>query len=216
MPGIIQDWPEGAFFGYDRIYAATDLGYRGPNFSFATMPDQYTLSAFERLERAPPDRRPLMAVIPLISSHAPWDPVPDLRRLGPRSATAPAYHTAPAPATRPTSCSTATPTRVRADYARAVEYSLSIAHLLCGDLRRRRPGARLARRPPAGPGRHRRRARAATRRSRSSPATRPCSTASDAWGWSDGLAPGSGPRSGGWTPSATASSPPSGRARVSR
>ena len=53
------DWPEGAsFYGYDQIYDCQHLGYRGPNFSFATIPDQYTLSAFERLERATSGPRP--------------------------------------------------------------------------------------------------------------------------------------------------------------
>jgi len=42
-----------------------------------TMPDQYTLSAFERLGRAPAQAagRPVMAEVALISSHAPWTPV---------------------------------------------------------------------------------------------------------------------------------------------
>jgi hypothetical protein len=78
MPGNTTPWPEGAFFGYDQIYNAADLRYRGPNFSFATMPDQFALSAFERLERAKPGHAPVMAEIPLISSHAPWAPVPTL------------------------------------------------------------------------------------------------------------------------------------------
>ena len=46
-----------AFFGFDQIYDALHLGYRGPRFSFSSMPDQYTLSAFQRAERAPPATR---------------------------------------------------------------------------------------------------------------------------------------------------------------
>jgi hypothetical protein len=42
-----------------------------------TMPDQYTLASFERLERIHGDD-PIMAEIALISSHAPWTPVPQL------------------------------------------------------------------------------------------------------------------------------------------
>lgn len=79
MPGLTQPWPEGAVFGYDRIYAAADLGYRGPAYSFATIPDQYALAAFQRLERTARDRAPVMAEIPLTSSHAPWAPIPQLR-----------------------------------------------------------------------------------------------------------------------------------------
>src|SRR5919108_2349524 len=39
------------------------------------MPDQYTLSIFERLERTGGDL-PVFAEISLISSHAPWTPIP--------------------------------------------------------------------------------------------------------------------------------------------
>jgi hypothetical protein len=40
------------------------------------MPDQYTLSAFERRELARPHRGPVMAEIELTSSHGPWAPLP--------------------------------------------------------------------------------------------------------------------------------------------
>lgn len=76
MPAITMAWPEGRYFGYDRVHAATGLGYRGEPFNWVTMPDQYTLSAFERLEGEHPSGRPVMAEIALISSHAPWTPVP--------------------------------------------------------------------------------------------------------------------------------------------
>ncbi|GAA4596436.1 hypothetical protein GCM10023194_68640 [Planotetraspora phitsanulokensis] len=78
MPGSTEPWPEGAFFGYDKIYTAPDLGYRGPRFNWGTMPDQYTLSNFQRTERAAPGHTPVMAEIPLVSSHAPWTPIPRL------------------------------------------------------------------------------------------------------------------------------------------
>ena len=123
MPGVILDWPEGSFFDYDRIYAAKDLGYRGPNFSFATMPDQYTLSAFERLERARADRPPLMAVIPLISSHAPWNPVPpsvDWSDVGDGSG----YGAVPGAGDPADVVLGRDPARVRADYAHAIGYTI--------------------------------------------------------------------------------------------
>lgn len=80
MPAITMDWPESAYYGYDTILAAKDLGYRGKPFNWVTMPDQYTLSAFERLARLPARAagKPVMAEIALISSHAPWTPVPKL------------------------------------------------------------------------------------------------------------------------------------------
>lgn len=80
MPAITMDWPEAAYFGYDRVLAAADLAYRGAPFNWITMPDQYTLDAFDRLVLAPARSaaRPVMAEIALISSHAPWTPVPHL------------------------------------------------------------------------------------------------------------------------------------------
>ncbi|MHB2267358.1 alkaline phosphatase family protein [Aliihoeflea sp. PC F10.4] len=77
MPAITMAWPEGAWFGYDHILAKDDLGYRGLPFNWVTMPDQYTLSAFERLALKQPDRAPVFAEIALISSHAPWTPIPE-------------------------------------------------------------------------------------------------------------------------------------------
>jgi hypothetical protein len=78
MPAITMAWPEGSYFGYDRILAKDDLGYRGLPFNWVTMPDQYTLSAFERLVLDETSRKPVFAEIALISSHAPWTPIPDL------------------------------------------------------------------------------------------------------------------------------------------
>ncbi|WP_232365426.1 sulfatase [Ciceribacter sp. T2.26MG-112.2] len=80
MPAITMDWPESAYYGYDQILASKDLGYRGKPFNWVTMPDQYTLSAFDRLARRPARDagEPVMAEIALISSHAPWTPVPKL------------------------------------------------------------------------------------------------------------------------------------------
>ena len=42
------------------------------------MPDQYILAAFQRLELAKADRRPVMAEIDLVSSHTPWARIPQL------------------------------------------------------------------------------------------------------------------------------------------
>ncbi len=77
MPGITMAWPEAAYFGYREVYAARDLGYRGLPFGWVTMPDQYTLSAFESRRGARP-REPVMAEIALLSSHAPWTPIADI------------------------------------------------------------------------------------------------------------------------------------------
>lgn len=77
MPAITMDWPEQTYFGYDQTLQAKDLDYQGKPYNWVTMPDQYTLTAFDRLSRnvEDPQNRPLMAEIALISSHAPWTPV---------------------------------------------------------------------------------------------------------------------------------------------
>jgi hypothetical protein len=124
MPGVFLDWPEGEFYRYDRIYDFDELGYRGPRMSFATMPDQYTLSAFERLERAKADRGPLMAEIPLVTSHAPWTPLPeflDWSEVGDGAV----YNHLAGLGQQPEAILTRDPATVRADYRRAVEYSLT-------------------------------------------------------------------------------------------
>lgn len=76
MPAITLAWPEGLTMGFDTILAAADLGYAGQPFNWVTMPDQYTLDAFERL--LPKDPRPDFLQIALISSHAPWVPIPEM------------------------------------------------------------------------------------------------------------------------------------------
>lgn len=76
MPAITMAWPEGQYYGYDQVYDAHNLGYKGKSFNWITMPDQFTLAALQRLELDNKARAPIMAEIALISSHAPWTPVP--------------------------------------------------------------------------------------------------------------------------------------------
>jgi hypothetical protein len=76
-PDNTYAWPEGAFYGYDRVYDSRNLGYAGPHFGWSTMPDQYTLAEFQRREYGKP-HAPMMAEITLTSSHTPWAPIPQL------------------------------------------------------------------------------------------------------------------------------------------
>jgi hypothetical protein len=78
MPAVSRHWPEASYYGYDKVLAAADLGYKGLPFNWVSMPDQYTWSAFERLELGNQDRSPVFAEMALISSHAPWTPIPSL------------------------------------------------------------------------------------------------------------------------------------------
>jgi hypothetical protein len=76
MPGTTQAWPEGKFYGYDTVWDSRNRGYAGPRFSWAPMPDQYTLKQLNKIEYQVPGRKPLMVEMPLVSSHTPWAPIP--------------------------------------------------------------------------------------------------------------------------------------------
>jgi len=76
MPGLRQRWPEGAFYGFDDIYGATRLDYRGPEFGWFAVPDQISLARFDALEASRPARPPLFVFFPTISTHFPFSPTP--------------------------------------------------------------------------------------------------------------------------------------------
>ncbi|WP_444980315.1 sulfatase-like hydrolase/transferase [Micromonospora sediminimaris] len=78
MPAVNQAWPEGAFYGYEQFYSGPDLGYQGPKFAFAPMPDQFAIHQFHQRELAGQQDRPVMAELALVSSHSPWTKVPSL------------------------------------------------------------------------------------------------------------------------------------------
>jgi phosphatidylglycerophosphate synthase len=79
VPSDDKTWPQGtSFYHYDKIYDRRNVGYAGPTFSYASMPDQYVLAAYQRLELAKPHHDPVMAEIDLVSSHTPWAPLPHL------------------------------------------------------------------------------------------------------------------------------------------
>jgi hypothetical protein len=123
MPGNDSAWAQSASLGYHQVYGAKEMGYQGPRFSWATMPDQYTLSKFERTERSPRNRQPVMAEITLVSSHAPWEPIPrlvDWKDIGDGSV----FDTMAAAGDPPEAILTRNPARVRAAYRTSIEYSL--------------------------------------------------------------------------------------------
>lgn len=74
MPAITMAWPESAAMGFDLVFEAEDIPYEGEPFNWVTMPDQFTLAAYDDLLSEDP--RPDFVQIALISSHAPWTPVP--------------------------------------------------------------------------------------------------------------------------------------------
>lgn len=80
MPGIQRPWPEGRFYGFDRYGEARDIGYAGPTFGYWRIPDQAAMALLHDQELAASDgggqRRPRFVVFPIVSSHAPFRPIP--------------------------------------------------------------------------------------------------------------------------------------------
>jgi hypothetical protein len=78
VPSNDRSWPQGeAFYHWDRIYDRYQVGYHGPTFTYASMPDQYIFSALNRLELSKPQKRPLFAEVDTVSSHMPWNRIPE-------------------------------------------------------------------------------------------------------------------------------------------
>lgn len=76
MPAITMAWPESSAMGFDHVFPADDIPYKGNRFNWVTMPDQFTLATYGGL--LTDDPRSDFIQIALISSHAPWVPVPDM------------------------------------------------------------------------------------------------------------------------------------------
>jgi hypothetical protein len=70
--------PVTGFYGYDALYDGRSLGYQGPKFGYAPVPDQFTLATVASRELTRGPRTPVMAEIDLVSSHTPWAPLPRL------------------------------------------------------------------------------------------------------------------------------------------
>lgn len=123
VPSNEKTWPEGkTFYHYDQIYDQHNVGYKGPIFSYASMPDQYTYSALQRLELAKP-HAPVMAEIDTVSSHTPWAPLPrmvDPSQVGDGSV----FNGMPAQGQSPTVV-WRDANQVRSAYAQSIQYSLN-------------------------------------------------------------------------------------------
>lgn len=123
VPSNNEDWSVAkTYYHYDMVYDRRNVGYAGPSFSYASMPDQYTLAALQRLELDQPNRAPLMAEVDLVSSHTPWAPLPrmvDWSQVGDGSVfdPMPAEGDAPEDVWRK-------PDQVKAAYAQSIAYSL--------------------------------------------------------------------------------------------
>ena len=122
VPSNSEPWSFGrSFYRFDTLLDANNVGYRGPSFGYARIPDQYTWKYFADHELAA-DHQPVMAEIDLVSSHTPWAPLPELvpwSQVGDGSVFEP----------QPEAGESATavwqdPKRVRQAYAESIRYSL--------------------------------------------------------------------------------------------
>jgi hypothetical protein len=123
VPSNDKDWPVAkAYYHYDQVYDRRNVGYAGPPFSYASMPDQYTLAALQRMELDKPNRAPVMAEVDLVSSHTPWAPLPrlvDWSQVGDGSV----FDPMPAEGESPEEL-WRDQNRVKAAYAESIAYSL--------------------------------------------------------------------------------------------
>lgn len=81
LPGIQRAWPEGRFYGFDRIADANAIAYRGPAFGYWRIPDQAAMAQLQHQELDGANgtdgatRQPRLVVFPTMSTHAPFRPL---------------------------------------------------------------------------------------------------------------------------------------------
>lgn len=123
-PSNVTTLPKATVYAYDKFYDDLNVGYRGPKFSYATMPDQYVMSALQRNELSTPGHQPVMAEIDLVSSHDPWAPLPrqvDWNKVGDGSI----FDPMPAQGQQPGDI-LSSPDKLRAAYAQSIQYTLGV------------------------------------------------------------------------------------------
>ncbi|MBL8475440.1 MAG: hypothetical protein JNK71_05130 [Methyloversatilis sp.] len=95
MPGLQRPWPEGAFYGFDRLADADNTGYAGLPFGYWRIPDQVSIALLQQQElnrtadatgdaaglrtvslRGAESSMPRFIVFPTLTTHAPFRPVP--------------------------------------------------------------------------------------------------------------------------------------------
>ena len=117
-------WPAGtSFYHYDKLYDGPSMGYRGPGFAYAPLPDEYMFSALQRLELSKTHRRPVFAEVDTVSSHLPWTKIP---RQIPWSEVGNGSIFNHIPMYTEPSSIWWHPSQVKKAYARSLEYSLNV------------------------------------------------------------------------------------------
>ncbi|MFN7287614.1 MAG: sulfatase-like hydrolase/transferase, partial [Burkholderiales bacterium] len=75
-PSVFWEWPERAFYAFDRYVDGRDLAYPGPELGFWKIPDQYSMARIEQLMPREAGTLPRFLFFPTITSHLPFSPVP--------------------------------------------------------------------------------------------------------------------------------------------
>jgi phosphatidylglycerophosphate synthase len=117
-------WPTGTrFYHFDQLYDQYNVGYHGPVFTYAKMPDQYTFAEFQRLELGP-GHKPVMAEIDMVSSHSPYAPLPT---MVPWSKVGDGSIFDPMPARGETALSVMrSASKSRRDFGKSIQYSMQV------------------------------------------------------------------------------------------
>ena len=124
VPSNNRTWPEGSsFYNFDKLYDQRNVGYHGPRYGYASMPDQYVFSALQRLELEKRHRRPVFAELDLVSSHTPWTHIPRMIAW-PRVGNGSVFNRMPVETTSKEALWSDSE-RVRAAYGQSIEYTLS-------------------------------------------------------------------------------------------
>lgn len=123
VPSNDRAWPQGQkYYHYDKIYDRYQVGYHGPTFTYASMPDQYIFSALQRLELSKTHRKPLFAELDTVSSHMPWNRIP--RPIGWKQVGDGSIYNK-IPMIHQTGAFWSNPTRVKAAYGTSIVYALN-------------------------------------------------------------------------------------------
>ncbi len=123
MPGLKRAWPEGRYYKYDQIYDASALSYRGPNFGWWAIPDQYSMGVFLQKELAAQHRPPVFVLFPTVMSHLPFDPLPPYLTDWSRAASGSDYGRSAAPAERGT---TGDWSKIKSAYRDSIRYDFDM------------------------------------------------------------------------------------------
>jgi phosphatidylglycerophosphate synthase len=123
VPSNDRYWAQGkSYYHYDQLYDRRDVGYHGPSYTYASMPDQYTYAALQRLELSKTHRRPLFLEVDTVSSHMPWNRIPEQIPWNDVGNGSIFNHT---PEDHSTGAFWSNPPRVQAAYGRSIVYSLN-------------------------------------------------------------------------------------------